>query len=997
MQMVKAEQSTTCNGKGSPTIRICLLGQFRVERDGQEISGSAWRLRKARSIVKLLALASGRRIGQEEVIDSLWPDVDPESGQNNFHRTLHAARAALGGGSTILRLDNGILSMPSGDDVWIDVEAFELAAAAARRSGSIAACHEALKHATGELLPEDRYEDWTANRRESLRTSELSLRVQLAGLHEARGEDAAAESVLRTVLAIEPFHEDGVRGLMRSLARSGQPHQALIEYRRLVTALAEELDAAPEDASTTLANDIEAGRYPGRIDVSVRRFVLSPLPTERTSLLGRDREVTEVTDILTTTRMLTLTGPGGVGKTRLALRIAATISSAFRDGVAYIPLDLATDASGVITAIAGALGVREDAGLRLLEAVIERLKHAELLLVLDNFEHVLAAATDVATLLDRCPNVTVLATSREPLRLVREREYALLPLETDHPSDADASESPAVALFVERAQAIRPDFRLTDDDAEVVLELCRRIDGLPLAIELAAARVRMMAPQAILARLADRLTLLTGGARDLPERQQTLRAAIGWSYDLLDEEEQAFLRRIAVTSGGCTIETAAELHRALGGNPEQALDLATSLVERNLLRQDEGGGEPRLTMLETIRAFAIEQLRHYHEESTARQAHAVWFTRLAEAAAVDASGPKQAARLAQIDAEHANLRATLDWSIANDPPLAYRLAGVLWRYWYARGFLSEGRLRIASILEIDTGDSATKAHVLHGAGVLAQAQGDYQQAERFLNVALESATSVGDSALVALTLNHLGVVARDQSDYTAATRLIEDSLAQFRSMSNDWGVALSLNNLGVIAQRQRDHPRAAALFEESLHLFRATGDRWGAAIPLNNLGQVALERGNLDLASNALSETLALYRELGDVRHIAITLTKLALVAEARGEVSEAGRLCRESLRLRRDLGDKDGIITAFERLAGVATLTDNARRAVTLLAAAAAQRESIGAPASPDETHYIEKVYDRAVAKLDSHVIEQASTTGRLLSLEQAIDVALQNDIPND
>ena len=985
MEQAIADGATTATDWPKLSLRVHLLGGFRVELAGRDVAGSAWRLRKARTIVKLLALAPGRRLGQEEISDLLWPELDPEAALNNFHRTLHAARAALGGGTALLRLEQGVLSLPAGDDVWIDVEAFEVTATVARLSGSIAACHDALALTTGELLPEDRYEDWTSNRRESLRASELSLRVHLAGLHEADGDSVAAESVFRQALAIDPLLEDAVRGLMRALARSGRTHQALREYQSFADALATELDAEPDEPTRHLRTEIETTAFRDNIVPRLSQFALAPLPEETTTLIGREREIAELGELLTQTRLLTLTGPGGVGKTRLALRVAANAASTYRDGVAYIRLDQAIRASHVTAAIAAVFGVREDTGLPLRDALHDRLERAELLLVLDNFEHVLDAAPLVASLLRACSRLTVLTTSREPLRLSAEREYEVRPLNAVDAADA------AVALFVERARAVRPGFELASTDAEAVAELCRRIDGLPLAIELAAARIRLLTPQAMLDRLSDRLDLLTGGARDLPVRQQTLRAAIDWSYDLLDPAEQALLRRLSVVSGGCTLETAEALHVALGGDGEQGLDLAASLVERSLLRQEEDAGQPRLTMLETIRAYGLEQLRTDAEEPAARRAHAIWFTRLAEAAAADASGPAQLARLRQIDAEHANLRAALDWSVANDPPLALRLAGVLWRYWYARGFLSEGRQRLGVVLALDGGEPADRARTLHGAGVLTQAQGDYEQATRLLEDGLALARSSGERLTVALSLNHLGVVARDRGEYATAIRQIEESLALFQELGDDWGVALSLNNLGVVAQRQRNHPRAAELLEDSLRRFRTTGDRWGAAIPLNNLGQVALERGDLDLATSALSETLTLYRELGDTRHIAITLTKLALVAEARDDATEAGRLCRESLLLRRDLGDKDGTITAIERLAGVAALAGNARQAVRLLGASSAHRKAIGAPLSPDEGHYIDRVRERASAMLDPLDHEHAWSAGRLMSLEQAVEAALE------
>jgi len=991
-----------------PALRIELLGGFRVSVGGLAVRESVWRLRKARAIVKLLALADGRRMTQDELLELLWPGHNPDAAVNNFHRTLHAARSALGDAG-LLRLHQGLLSLGSSesqDTVWIDVDAFIEAAAAVRRAADPARYEQAIALYTGDLLPEDLYEDWAANRREALRREYLGLLLDLAQLYESRGLSDAAIDPLRRARTVDPFHEDALRGLLRALAASGQSHEARREYERFRAALADELDAEPDAVTTQLFDDIRTDRFPAASVAPSIRNDRPALPVESTSFIGRERELREVEAFLGTARVVTLTGPGGVGKSRIALRVATRQAEVFRDGAAFVALDVVSDSDmeGALATIARAIGVRETGEQSLRDAVLLRLRSAHLLLLLDNVEHVMDVAQLLAEIAATCTDVTLLVTSRERLRIVAEQEVPIHPLPLPSVSAAtnDASDEWAVVqLFVERARAVDPAFKLTPENTDDILALCGQLDALPLAIELAAARVKLLTPQAMRERLAHdraRLDLLAGGARDLPERQRTMRGAVAWSYQMLAPAERMLLQRLAVCPSGCTLELVEALARERDGNAADMFEHVATLVDRSLLRRVEADGEPRLTMLETIREFALEQLTASGERAAAERALALALIALAEQAADESTGTRQSYWLRRIDAEHGNLRGTLAWIVAShasaDLSLGLRLGAVLWRFWYVQGFLSEGRGWLdALIARTEAVRSIPRGRTLLGAAVLAQAQGDYEIAVGYLDASIELCRTLSDREGTALALNQRGLVYRDHGQLSTAEETIAEGLGIFRELKQPWGVALSLNNLGVIAQRNREYERSSELLEESLRLFRESGDIWAATMPLASLSQVALDRRDFERAARLSQESLRVYEAMGDTRNVAIALSKLARVAEARGELAEAAAHSRASLLLRRDVGDREGIIAAIERLAAIATAQTELPRAVTLLAAASGLREQIGAPPSIEAHHEHTRIQDAARQSLDDATFVHAWGAGWLLSFDDAIRLAAQTD----
>lgn len=666
------------------------------------------------------------------------------------------------------------------------------------------------------------------------------------------------------------------------------------------------------------------------------------LPIELTSFVGREVEIAAVSKLLLeeNTRLVTLTGTGGVGKTRLCLRVAAHVAEQFIDGVHFVPLASINNPELISAAMAQTLGVRETAGYPLSTRLKEYLSGKHTLMVLDNFEQVIAGAPLLTELLTACPRLKVLVTSRALLHLRGECEFEVPPLDLpdlkSQCSIEDLSASPAVLLFTERASAVSPSFMVTNENARAVGEICVRLDGLPLALELAAARVRILSPQAILGRLEHRLDLLTRGQSDLPARQQTMRGTIAWSYELLSEGEKKLFSQLAVFVGGFTLEAAESVCGEATEPALGVLDGIFSLLENSLLRQQEAD-EPRFLMLETIREFAIERLMASGASSAMRRAHAVFLTGLVERAEPELRTSAQAAWLERLEREHDNIRAALRWSEETEEiELALRLAGAPVRFWEVRGYLSEGRAWLEELLMLagDGGASASvRAKALVGAGLLARDQGDYYRAVTHLEQGLSLYRELEDDQAIASALNYLGLLARDRGDCSRAVTLLEEGLSRCRELGDRKGIAFSLNYLGLVALDQGEYERAEALQEESAAICREFGDQQGIASSLNSLGVIALDHGNCERAAPRFAESLALFRESGDKLGTATSLNNLGEMAQLQGDYERAAALFEESLALFQEAGDKRDVLTLFNNLGDIARRQGDYDRATTLFA----------------------------------------------------------------
>ena len=610
------------------------------------------------------------------------------------------------------------------------------------------------------------------------------------------------------------------------------------------------------------------------------------MPTPLTPLLGREQEVDTLQQLLrhTGVRLVTLTGPGGVGKTRLALQVATGLLEGFAD-VFFVPLSSILDPALVPSAIARVLGLKEAETQTLLEQLKEYLRQRRILLVLDNFEHVLTAAPLISELLVACPALKVLVTSRAVLHLSGEHQFPVLPLTLPDfvhlPPLDHLAQTPAVALCIQRMRSARPDFQLTEANARVVAEICTHLDGLPLAIELAAARIKLLSPQELLARMKQRLPLLTGGTQDLPARQQTLRNTLEWSYSLLDSDEQRLFRRMAVFVGGCTLEAIEAVCNRAGVSAPEILDRVGSLLDKSLLYQRaQGESGPRFMMLATIREYALERLRESREEDAISDAHAAYYLTFAERGDLALRGPEQDVWLKQLEAEHHNLRTALHWFVEHGAAEgALRLSSALSWFWYLHGYLREGCGWLERVLALPGASERIRyrAKALYSVGGLARFLGNFTLARSRLEESLVLWRELGDRQGCAYTLARLGTVLKLQGDPAVAHGLLEESVALFRGGGDKWGLALALFGLGEVASSEGDLPSAHRWLRESLVLWREVCDTWGLALALNGLGEVMRCQGDYEQAEKFYDESLALFRHLESKWRIAYLLHNLGL------------------------------------------------------------------------------------------------------------------------
>jgi predicted ATPase/DNA-binding winged helix-turn-helix (wHTH) protein len=737
------------------------------------------------------------------------------------------------------------------------------------------------------------------------------------------------------------------------------------------------------------------------------------LPVQRTGFVGREKEVAAAEELLLRkdARLVTVTGPGGIGKTRLAVQVATGLVERFPGGTHFVPLASLSDPDLIVSVIVQTLGIREGGSQSPFEVLKQNLQdslRAPMLLLLDNFEHLVQAAPIVADLLAISPLLKIMVTSREPLHLYGENEFPVPPLMLPDvrsiPPIEALSQYPAVALFVQRAVAVKPDFDLTRENAPAVIEICARLDGLPLAIELAAARVKVLSPASLLARLASRLQLLTGGSRDMPQRQQTLRAAIDWSYDLLTAPEQKLFRRLSVFVGGCSLEAAEAACDTKGDLDLNLLDGIASMVDKSLVAQidqqiDQAAGESRFVMLETIREYGLEKLAASGEEASTRRAHAAYCLVLAEEEPTENSGEEW---LEQLGFEHANFRAALEWlTETGDVRWGLRLGTALFRFWEMREYFAEGRDLLGKLLKLPGAavPNKARARALFAAGALANEQGDYTSAAALIGESLEIARQSGDKQSAAVYLNAIAIIARDRGDLSVARYLLEESLMLWRELGDQKSVARSLSNLANIVKMQGDNAGASSLYGEGLSIFRRIGDWTGVAWSMNYQGDVARDQGDSAAARTIYEESLAIFRELDDRWGIAGTLADLGSLAREQGNYPTANSMYRESMKLFQELGHQRGIARLLEYFACSAAAQLESERSLRLAGAAAALRKTIGSPLTTAEGAKLEASLHSARQALTHTVSEAAWLAGWDTPVEKAIEEVLgpESESPSD
>jgi predicted ATPase/DNA-binding CsgD family transcriptional regulator len=805
--------------------------------------------------------------------------------------------------------------------------------------------------------------------------------------------------------------------------------------------------AAQEEAGTLPGSRVhhtDHERAQGSEALAIRlppRRPSSTLPTQLTTFIGREQEIAAVSTLLLRddVRLLTLTGPGGVGKTRLGLQIAAHLEQEFTDGVCFVSLAPISETELVIPTIAQALGVKEAGAQSLLARLQDYLCEKDLLLLLDNFEQVVSAASLLPKLLTPCLQLKMLVTSRAVLHIAGEHQFPILPLPLPgpdyDPGGATLAHNEAIALFRQRAQEITPDFQLTPGNSTAVAELCRRLDGLPLAIELAAARIKLLPPQALLTRLRQHHPIVTSTIRDLPARQHTLHQTIKWSYDLLDDDEQILFRYLCVFVGGCTLEAAEAVCHTLDDQGRNVLEDISSLLDKSLLQQrEQASGEPRLLLLETIRAFGQECLVESGEATRVQQAHARYFLHLAEVIEPQLYGAEQIHWFDTLEHEHENMRAALRWFIeAGEHECALRLAGALARFWTVRGYVSEGRQWLQRAL-VSSGPLPLhpRAKALSWAGWLAQLQNDTPTAEHLCKESLELSQLLLDARGIALAQHRLGLIQARRGNVASAYALLEESvkrsreiedaggvayslmalgnyaigrsepqqvrswleeaLGLFRALENVEGIAWSLWALSHLSLIQGERAQATALAEEALALFRAMGLDEGVGLTFLLLGQVLLQQGEAKRARHLLAESLHIFEEGGNKRNAAQALFLLTCVAVLQEHTEAARSTWEESLTILQALHDSSGIIAALSTLAGVARQHGEVRWAVHLWGAAERLREEHALAIMPAERARSEQSMDLARLQLGAEKFAAAWVEGRQMTPEQAFTARTQD-----
>jgi predicted ATPase/DNA-binding SARP family transcriptional activator len=951
-------------------VSLELLGRFAVVVDGADVDERAWRLRKARTLVKVLALARGRRLHREQTMELLWPDLPATAAQNNLHQALHAARRVLGAES--IALSDGLLTLS--EHIACDVDRFEHAATEARALADPQAYASALAFYAGELLPEDRYESWADARRAALRELHGTLCLELA---ERQDPDEAVHTLQRA-LATAPLYEPAHRELMHVYVALGRRQDALAQFNRLRDALRVELAAEPDVATRALYRELLSGESVGPLQPP-------PLPTQLTSFVGRTRELREVLDLLDRSRLLTLIGPGGSGKTRLGLAAAARAGGAW-----LVELGSLFDATLVGEAAATTVGVQVPSRRTAAEAVAEHIGERKALIILDTCEHVVGAcAALVETLLQLCPNVRILATSREALRTPGETTWRVPGLGVPDPDAAALGDAEAVQLFVARARDADSSFELDETTSAHVAAICTRLDGMPLALELAAARASALSVAEIAARLVDSLEVLTAGSRTALTRQQTLRATIEWSHDLLGGEERVLFRRLAIFAGTFSLSAAEDV--CAGGPIElrHVADLLARLVDKSLVVIDSG----RYRLLDTIRQFGAERLADAAEREAVDARLLDWAVALATAHDPDTQAGSQRRSLEQLELDHDNVRAAIDGGLRHDPQGALLLVSRFWRFWLDRNFFTEGTRRVRAALDaapeatelrgrallaaaalelrcgerqlflesgreayaiarssgdpLRTADAEHRASLLYIAGLSMTASaeacadalelagdnpavrasalsasslapfylGEYQDARKRLEAALDELDRVPAETEPFFEGITYGFPVLPEGRGGALRAILEETILLFHRFAREPAIAYTLCNVAALERTEGRAAEARAALDDALERFRAVGNEAGEALALTALGNTARTFGEPDLALEHLTAARALRRRRGDRRAVAMTETDAALAIAIAGDIEEARRRfvgLRDAFRAADDAPGHGGVLVSW-------------------------------------------------------------------------------------
>jgi predicted ATPase/DNA-binding SARP family transcriptional activator len=988
-------------------MRFGVLGPLLADPDG---TGSSVPLpAKQRIVLACLLLSANRMVPLDRLIRALW-DEPPRTARITVQGYVKDLRNALGDDRKSRIVTAGPGYVFNSHDGELDLHRFgklRAAGIADVRAGDLSGGAEKLRAALalwrGEPLVDVlssllQREEVPALTETWLQATELRVTAELA---LGRQHELTAE--LRALTAAYPLREKFHEQLMLALYRSGRHAEAIDAYRQVQRLLAAELGVHPGPELRDLHQRMLTGDTGLRATSAAgpRAATLGPprlvipgeLPIPSTRFIGREREVADVRALLTRpdVRFLTLTGPPGAGKTRLALEVSSAVAGDYRDGVVVVALGSLSGPAQVMPAIRQALGLPETRGRSALEAVAASCRDRQGLMVLDNIEHLLAAGQDLADLVDRCPGLQMLVTSRAAVRIRAEHAFMVPPLRLPGQGEERAGELraiPAVELFLERAAAAKPGFEMTTQNAPAVAAICRRLDGLPLALELAAPWVRLLTPQGILSQLESRLELLVGGPRDLPPRQRAMRSALAWSCDLLDGESRTLLRRLAIFQGSAPLDALADVCQASGPLPSGILRNLGLLAEHALvLQHDAAGGVARVNLLETVRDYGRELLVAAGEYEQTAAAHLEYYAGLSAEFSRHERTASEASWLERLRSERDNVRSALRWACETGPAEAgLRLAASLTRFWIHHGFRAEGLAWLNCLLEAP-GDvePRVRARALMAAGDVAWRLRDYDQAVTRLHASLEIFEKLDDIRGAADTRRALGDAEGYQGNFPEAERLMELAIMAYRGLDERAPLATALGNLGIHVSRSGDRRRATALYEEALALYREVEDRVGMAMMLTNLGHQAQLAGNVGLAESRLREAVAVARQLDVPFHLAAALSNLSDIYRERGDVETACAGYLEAMELFAGMADVQGVASCLRCLAWGAWAGGDFARAARWYGAAEAL-SPVAMSYDVDDSDLHDRVRAELVSQLGDQEYAVTYDTGSRLSMTELV-----------
>ncbi len=1028
-------------------LRISTLGGLDIHLSGRPLTGLA--SRKAEALLVYLACTQ-RQHARESLAAMLWDESSQSRALANLSVVLSSLRKFVG---SYLEIRRHSVAFNTDSDYWLDIVELQAQLNRWRMQRSVTKplspqaagdLSTALSLYKGEFLAgfhlrgSRDFEEWVLSQAQHILRQVIESLDELTAFYLDNAMYKKGIQSASRLLELDPLHEVIHRQMMQLLVASGQRGSALMQYETCSRALMDGLGVAPSNETQNLYEHIISGeKLPGLPP----RPPAHNLPAQLTSLVGRREELEQIAVRLQdpACRLLTLVGAGGIGKTRLGLEAAVHAAQHYPDGVWLVELASLTEPEVLPGQIAAALGVSAQEashGRAETDVLVDYLRDKSLLLVLDNCEHLVDACAGFAEeLLKDCPLVKVLATSRERLAVPGESTFPVPPLELppDQTTLQDLEEYPAVRLFLDRAAAARPGFALTEQNSVVLTEIIRRLDGIPLAIELAAARVKVLSLEQIAERLKDRLQLLTGGPRTALPRHKTLRATIDWSYSLLAERERALLRRLSVFSGGWTLESAEEVSNFRQGNREHILDGITQLVDKSLVSAEEQDGLVRYWMLETMRQYGVSELKEQGEIEEAHRRHAAFFVNLAERADNGLRDAGQIGSLNLLDSEHDNLRAALGWSIDNgEADLAFHLVAAMGWYWFMRGHWGEASRWLTKVLELDSDASQIwRAKAIYRAGGLELIRGNLVGTIDLVEETSQNCRTQGDEEGLAWCLNLLGQARMWQHEkIDEAYSSLSESAEIFDSMENEWGVAWSLRYLGQITEFQGNYKQGAKIQRKALRGFEQMGDTWNAAHSLYLLGsaayrngdfqeaklaneacqekcrlvedkvmaahslrglaQLLLHEGKIEQAGVLFEEALEALKKIGDESCAAGATGNLADVAQRKGEFEQAALLLRQSLVSFEKLGNEDAVAETVERFALLAAATGDEERAARLLGAAETQ---LGGTETLSTAFKVDR--QKLVASLQNSFGDQSFkqfyAEGAAMSLQEAVAYATE------